>query len=275
MSTERREGSLTAEDNFFSGESANVEYKVEVPEKSEKYMKTVVAFSNGRGGRIVFGIDDKTMEVVGIRAYFVDRREYDGPIQRQVEAAFLYVLEKINMGMLLNTVSLKKMVEGYSKLRNPAIANAFAYMKIIEKWGTGIPKILRECREYGLPEPKLVDFDGDFRANMYRRAAMTEAQEIVRDDASAIWETTQTTQTPTQTIQTTQTPTQTPKEDLTDNDKDILKMIQYDPSLTQKQIALELGWTVSRVKYYLNKMKRLGIIKRVGSSHNGYWELMW
>ncbi len=87
---------------------------------------------------------------------------------------------------------------------------------------------------------------------------MTEAQEIVRDDASAIWET-----------------TQTPKEDLTDNDKDILKMIQYDPSLTQKQIALELGWTVSRVKYYLNKMKRLGIIKRVGSSHNGYWELMW
>ncbi len=495
-----------AEDNLFSGESANVEYKVEVPEKSEKYMKTVVAFSNGRGGRIVFGIDDKTMEVVGMnpdtifrtmdsitnaisdsceppiypdislqaidskvvivveipsgamrpyyikrqgfiegtyvrvagtsrhaegymlkelilegqnryfdsepcqelqvttedieklcrelkevaikntwndsekaavrdvtqnvllswgilkeengkilptnayalltgqmkmqpviqcavfkgttRAYFVDRREYDGPIQRQVEAAFLYVLEKINMGMqikgiyrqdvyelpvdsvrelianaaahrsylepgniqvaifddrlevtspgmLLNTVSLKKMVEGYSKLRNPAIANAFAYMKIIEKWGTGIPKILRECREYGLPEPKLVDFDGDFRANMYRRAAMTEAQEIVRDDASAIWETTQTTQTPTQTIQTTQTPTQTPKEDLTDNDKDILKMIQYDPSLTQKQIALELGWTVSRVKYYLNKMKRLGIIKRVGSSHNGYWELMW
>ena len=161
MSTERREGSLTAEDNFFSGESANVEYKVEVPEKSEKYMKTVVAFSNGRGGRIVFGIDDKTMEVVGIRAYFVDRREYDGPIQRQVEAAFLYVLEKINMGMLLNTVSLKKMVEGYSKLRNPAIANAFAYMKIIEKWGTGIPKILRECREYGLPEPKLVDFNYD------------------------------------------------------------------------------------------------------------------
>ena len=258
MSTGRREGSLTAEDNFFSGESANVEYKVEVPEKSEKYMKTVVAFSNGRGGRIVFGIDDKTMEVVGIRAYFVDRREYDGPIQRQVEAAFLYVLEKINMGMLLNTVSLKKMVEGYSKLRNPAIANACAYMKIIEEWGTAIPKILRECREYGLPEPKLVDFDGDFRANMYRRAAMTEAQEIVRDDASAIWET-----------------TQTPKEDLTDNDKDILKMIQYDPSLTQKQIALELGWTVSRVKYYLNKMKRLGIIKRVGSSHNGYWELMW
>ena len=55
-----------AEDTLFSGESKNVEYKVTVPEKSEKYMKTVVAFANGRGGRIVFGIDDKTLEIVGM-----------------------------------------------------------------------------------------------------------------------------------------------------------------------------------------------------------------
>ena len=55
-----------AEDTLFSGESKNVEYKVTVPEKSEKYMKTVVAFANGRGGRIVFGIDDKTLDIVGM-----------------------------------------------------------------------------------------------------------------------------------------------------------------------------------------------------------------
>ena len=55
-----------AEENLFSGESKNVEYKVAVPGKSEKYMKTVVAFANGNGGKIVFGIDDKTLEVVGM-----------------------------------------------------------------------------------------------------------------------------------------------------------------------------------------------------------------
>mgnify|MGYP000766927894 FL=1 len=53
-------------DQLFSGESKNIEYKVTVPDKSEKYMKTVVAFANGRGGRIVFGIDDKTLNIVGI-----------------------------------------------------------------------------------------------------------------------------------------------------------------------------------------------------------------
>ena len=55
-----------AEDKLFSGESKNIEYKVTVPEKSEKYMKTVVAFANGRGGKIVFGIDDKTLDIVGM-----------------------------------------------------------------------------------------------------------------------------------------------------------------------------------------------------------------
>lgn len=59
-------GKVMAEDTLFSGESKNVEYKITVPEKSEKYMKTVVAFANGEGGKIVFGIDDKTLEIVGM-----------------------------------------------------------------------------------------------------------------------------------------------------------------------------------------------------------------
>ena len=41
------------------GESKNVEFKVQRPDKSIKYMKTVVAFANGKGGQIIFGIDDK------------------------------------------------------------------------------------------------------------------------------------------------------------------------------------------------------------------------
>lgn len=58
-------GNMTIEE-ILVGESQNVEFKVQRPDKSIKYMKTVVAFANGKGGRIVFGIDDKTREVVGI-----------------------------------------------------------------------------------------------------------------------------------------------------------------------------------------------------------------
>ena len=53
-------------DEIRNGESATIEFKETLPEKSIKYMKSVVAFANGCGGRIIFGIEDGTGKVVGI-----------------------------------------------------------------------------------------------------------------------------------------------------------------------------------------------------------------
>ena len=47
-------------DEIRNGESATIEFKETLPEKSIKYMKSVVAFANGCGGRIIFGIEDGT-----------------------------------------------------------------------------------------------------------------------------------------------------------------------------------------------------------------------
>ena len=52
-------------EEILAGESKNVEFKETLPEKSIKYMKSVVAFANGTGGKIIFGIADKSREVVG------------------------------------------------------------------------------------------------------------------------------------------------------------------------------------------------------------------
>lgn len=53
-------------DSLFQGESKNVEYKKTVPEDSQKYIKSVVAFANGEGGQIVFGVEDGTMRIIDI-----------------------------------------------------------------------------------------------------------------------------------------------------------------------------------------------------------------
>ncbi len=53
-------------EEILAGESKNLEFKVQRPKNSTKYMKSVVAFANGEGGRIIFGIDDKTRRVEGI-----------------------------------------------------------------------------------------------------------------------------------------------------------------------------------------------------------------
>lgn len=202
-------------------------------------MKTVVAFANGRGGRIVFGVDGKTLNIVGMNpdTIFQTMDSITNAISDSCE-------HKIYPDVTLQSIDDKTII----------VVEIFAYMKIIEKWGTGIPRILRECKEYGLKKPELIDFDGDFRVNMYRREEKSK-----------------TTQTTTQI--TTQITTQTTIK-LTKNDHEILQVIQNNPALSQKEIAMELGWTVDRVKYYLNKMKKQEAIRRIGSSHKGYWKLL-
>ena len=132
-------------------------------------------------------------------------------------------------------------------------------MKIIEKWGTGIPRLFEACEEYGLPKPELIDFDGDFRVNMYRK---------IESEPGVNGVTTQATQ---GTTQTTQGTTQA---ELSEDDKAVLMSILEDPHITQKEIAAKLDWKIDRVKYYLNKLKKKGIIERVGTSQNGHWKIV-
>ena len=53
-------------DEIKHGESETLEFKREIPSKDSKLLKSIVAFSNGKGGRIVFGVDNSTLDVVGI-----------------------------------------------------------------------------------------------------------------------------------------------------------------------------------------------------------------
>ncbi len=161
-------------------------------------------------------------------------RSYLEPGNIQV-AIFDDRLEVTSPGMLLNNVSISKMMEGYSKPRNPAIATAFAYMKIIEKWGTGILRIFRECQEYGLPKPELIDFDGDFRVNMYRN---TEDKKV------------------------------------TEKENEVLLLLNENPSYTMIKLAEKLNISRKTVAVRLKKLREKGVIERVGSDRTGYWNII-
>ena len=48
------------------GNAKDVEYQAEVADDYMAYMKTVIAFANGGGGRMVFGVSADGREAVGI-----------------------------------------------------------------------------------------------------------------------------------------------------------------------------------------------------------------
>ncbi len=171
------------------------------------------------------------------RNVFVDKREYTGPIHEQIEEAYQFVLRNIKLGatirglyrvedyelpiesirelicnavthrsyidegcvqvllfddrlevtspgMLFGGLSIEDLKEGQSRPRNRGIASAFVAMKVIEQWGTGIPRIIETCQKYGLQEPEFIEIGMDFRVNLYRKQAIEKIKNhsIVEED---------------------------------------------------------------------------------------------
>lgn len=50
----------------YFGEDKNIEYKREIPQNHEKFLKDIIAFSNTSGGKVIIGIEDETNIVYGI-----------------------------------------------------------------------------------------------------------------------------------------------------------------------------------------------------------------
>ena len=77
-------------------------------------------------------------------------------------------LEITSPGKLPMGQTMERMKESYSKIRNEALAHAFAYMNLIEHWGSGIPRIIDKVKAAGLREPEFIGGEVDLRINIYR-----------------------------------------------------------------------------------------------------------
>lgn len=86
-------------------------------------------------------------------------------------------IEVLSPGMLYGGLDIITAKHGKSTCRNEAIAEAFHYMKIVEAWGTGIPRIISRCKEYGLLEPVFEELGDGFKVTLFRKIS-NEAEKI-------------------------------------------------------------------------------------------------
>ena len=232
------------------------------------------------------------------KSVFLDRKEYEGSLCRLLEDAYQYVLRNIRMGavieglirqdkfelppaaireMICNAIchrsymdegmiqvsvfddrlevsspgalcrglTLKDALKGRSKPRNKVIAEVFSRMGIIEKWGTGLQRIVDLAKQEGLKEPVFENNDSFFRVILYR------------GKEEAVQTTDQTIQTTDQTVQTTE--------------QKIMNAIAEKPTITRKELAEKTGLSESGIKWQLDKLKKEQKILRVGGTFGGHW----
>lgn len=167
----------------------------------------------------------------------VVHRSYLHPSSIQV-AVFDDRVEVTSPGMLFGSLRLEDIKEGISIPRNRALVYAFTYMNIMEHWGSGIPRIIRRCRELGLEEPELLEIAGNFRINLFRSSDRTRVRKS------------------------------TAKVQMT---KEIKQLMRDNPTIRADEIAECLGVSAEAIRYRIKIMKKAGEIERIGVTKKGEW----
>ncbi len=172
-------------------------------------------------------------------------------------------LEVTSPGRLDESLTLKDLKEGCTVSRNPAIINAFTYMHLVEKWGSGIPRIFKECGKYALGAPELENLGAAFRISINRRPFDSDEAGVL--DPSRRGELEKAGRGKADKADRKSTSQKGAPSDL------VLGILFENPHASQSEIASRLEWGIPKVKFYLRKLRLEGKISRRGNNRSGKW----
>lgn len=174
-------------------------------------------------------------------------------------------LEITSPGKLPIGQTLERMKEGYSQIRNEALAYAFAYMNLIEHWGSGIPRILGKIKEAGLQKPEFIGGEVDLRINIYRE--LHSGTEI-KNDVNSVKNGVNGVKNGTDGVKN-----DTDETVYTDMDliQKLLEIIAENPTGTQAQYAEKLRISKRTISRIFVKLKEQGILEQQGSRRKAKW----
>ena len=167
--------------------------------------------------------------------------------------------------------TIERMKEGYSKIRNEALAHAFAYMNLIEHWGSGIPRIIDKVKAAGLREPEFIGGEVDLRINIYRGQVDTNDATITANDAK------NDVGSAGNSVNSNENGTSGSEALLNKEQKQLEKLLQIiekKPSATQAYYAEEMGVSKRTVSRMFASLQKNGRLVQNGTTKKAKWTII-
>ena len=172
----------------------------------------------------------------------VVHRDYRSPSESCVKV-FSDHIEFFNPGRLLDGMNVEDLLNNQylSTLRNKAIANHFHQLGEIEKYGSGVSRVIELFRAAGLSVPKFEIVGSGLKVSVFARRTTDKTTDKTTDNKT----------------------------------RQILEIIRERPSVTNKELAEIIGnITIDGIRYHINKMKKANVIARRNGKKEGYWEIL-
>lgn len=226
---------------------------LELIEEAQKYVLKNIHIGMRLDG--LYRVDVPEISVEALREAIINafcHRDYRDPDYVQV-AVFKDRVEIRNPGSLFGGLTVADLRRGHvSKRRNPLLCDLFRRIHMVEAWGRGMPLILRN-------EP-LVQFKeiADLFMVSFGRSSYSEG---IAD-------------TSTSTGQAGRVPAETRVITRVNTRVKILAEIRANDLVTREELARSLNITVKGIDWQVAKLKREGVLKRVGPDKGGHWEVL-
>ena len=167
-------------------------------------------------------------------------RDYRNPSKTQVRI-FDDRIEFWNPGKLPEGWSIETLREEHvSEPFNPLIARIFFWVGYVEEVGTGTNKIIKWCKEWGLPEP-------EFKIKSNNIVVILRKSRITEEYLNALG--------------------------LTGKEKEIIQMIKEKGEITSSDVQKKYGVSRDTANRWLNKLLKLNLVERKGKGKATYYVL--
>ena len=193
-------------------------------------------------------------------------------------------IEIINPGSLFGGLTVEDIRLGKSKQRNHLMAEFCARTMIYRGLGSGIPRVLKEDAKIDFVSD---DGFGDFKTVIWRDADL----EFLEEGSEKAEESTQkmVNNEDVKLVEMPENLVEMPKKLAENIEKlveevlvgksrqrrlDILKAIAENPNVSAKQLAEQLGISITAVQNHLDYLKNNNLIRRVGPDKGGHWEVV-
>ncbi len=144
-----------------------------------------------------------------------------------------------------------------SVCRNPLIASLLLRCEYIERMGTGMDRIHDNLKNEHCP-PVDIRYNTMFTLEFKRPTYIKQNDQLESSGEKAKGETRVKTRVKTR----------------GETREKILKLISGNPQITIPQLADKIGITIKGIEWQINRLKKDGLLKRVGPSKGGKWEVV-
>jgi ATP-dependent DNA helicase RecG len=179
-------------------------------------------------------------------------------------------IEFFNPGNLSEGLTVERLLsDKYTpKSRNKLINLMFKEAGLVEKYGSGVQRIVKACEKQGKCEVKFFNEQHGFKVVVSKTPPIGgQIGGQIDETGGQIEQTGDANDAPTPPI----TPSVTPP--ITELERRILEVISQKPTGTRKEFAAMLGIGIETVKEYMDNLKSKGLLQRTGNNRRGYWKV--